>query len=189
MNQLEKWKVYRCECGHSKYDHEDEHSDVPTGSGFCHLTGCDCQSFKKRGLTLDELVSFVHELHNKNAIHRKRGFPLSESSALLASNHMIEETVELQAEACIEGHKEGVIEESSDVLATWLHLLLHCDVDFQEVIDKCVEKLLNTFTYDPVDVLTDTPGYSRRHRDPNYNAGASAIGGSSEEIGVQDQTG
>jgi len=189
VNQLEKWKTYRCKCGHTKYDHADEHDEVPTGTGCCGISGCDCSSFEHRGLTMSELIAFVRELHENNAIHRKRGFGLQESSSILASNHMIEEVVELQAEAVIEQHRDGVIEESSDVLATWLHLLLHCDVSMQEVIDRCTEKLLDTFTYDPNDVLTDTPGYSRRHRDPSYNVGASAVSGSPEEVGVQDEAG
>ena len=45
-NQLERWKTIKCECGHSKFDHEDEHDEVPTGTGHCMWSGCGCSSFK-----------------------------------------------------------------------------------------------------------------------------------------------
>jgi phosphoribosyl-ATP pyrophosphohydrolase len=183
---MERWKIYRCECGHSKYCHSDEHDEVPTGTGRCD--DCDCQCYKNRPLTLDELVKFVKELHYRNAIHKKRGFRLQDSTKLMASSHMLEEAVELQAEACIENHHDGIVEESADVLATWLHLLLHCEVEMQEVIDKCVEKLLDIFTYDEAEILTGTPGYSRRHRDSGHHARTSAVGESSQEVSIQDET-
>lgn len=193
MHQLDKWKIYRCECGHSKYDHADEHDEVPTGTGHCDAMGtginlvCECDTYRNRQLTLQELIALVKELHDKNAYHRKRGFQLQDSTKILASSHMLEEAVELQAEACIEEDHDGVIEESSDVLATWLHLLLHCEVDFQEVIDRCVVKLLDTFTYDPNDLLTDTPGYSRRHRQGDTE-GALADARSSGSLDSQKAT-
>ena len=137
-------------------------------------------------MTFKELIAFVQELHDRNAYHRKRGFQLQDSTKMLASSHMLEEAVELQAEACIEEDRDGVIEESSDVLATWLHLLLHCEVSFQEVIDRCTEKLLDTFTYDPNDLLTTTPGYSRRHRVASDHVDPPTVGGSTKEIGVSD---
>ena len=137
---------------------------MPTGSGPCDDSGCGCSQYKRRDLTFQELIALVAELRDKNAYHRKRGFQLQDSTSTLISNHLLEEAVELQAEACIEENREGVIDESSDVLATFLHLVLHCKVDFQEVINRCTEKLLKTFVYDPNDLLTDTPGYSRRHR-------------------------
>jgi len=46
-NRLEHWKRIKCKCGHSKYDHEDEHDEVPTGTGYCHVSGCGCSSFKR----------------------------------------------------------------------------------------------------------------------------------------------
>ncbi len=38
-SQLDRWKMILCVCGHSKYDHSDEHDEVPTGSGHCTKTG------------------------------------------------------------------------------------------------------------------------------------------------------
>jgi phosphoribosyl-ATP pyrophosphohydrolase len=113
---------------------------------------------------IDLLLILVQELHDNGALHKKRGFSLHDSTPELAANHMIEEAVELQAEATIARNRDGVVEESADVLATWLHLLIHCDVSFEEVVVRCMEKLRDTFTLDKDQVLTDTPGFTRRNR-------------------------
>ena len=41
------WKEQICVCGHSRWDHEDEHSEVPTGSGRCRISGCECDHFEE----------------------------------------------------------------------------------------------------------------------------------------------
>ena len=114
--------------------------------------------------TINELIDFVQELHDRGAYHRKRGFSLHDSTRELASNHMLEETVELQAEAILTQNRTAIIEESADVLATWLHLLIHCDVTLDEVIDRCDSKLREAFTYDSDEIKTNTPGLTRRNR-------------------------
>lgn len=113
---------------------------------------------------IDELLILVQKLHDDGAIHKKRGFSLHDSTRELAANHMIEEAVELQAEATISHDRAGIVEESADVLATWLHLLIHCDVPFEEVVSRCMTKLEDTFTMDPDEVITTTPGFTRRNR-------------------------
>lgn len=113
---------------------------------------------------IDVLLALVQELHDNGAIHKKRGFSLHDSTAELSANHMLEEAVELQAEATIARNRDGVVEESADVMATWLHLLIHCDVAFEEVVARCMEKLGDTFTLDEDQILTDTPGFTRRNR-------------------------
>lgn len=113
---------------------------------------------------IDRLLAFIQELHDLGAIHRKRGFSLQEATVELAANHLIEEAVELQAEATISHDKAGVIDESADVIAVWLHLIILSDVSFEEVVVRCIEKLGEAFTLDKNEVLTDTPGFTRRNR-------------------------
>lgn len=113
---------------------------------------------------IDKLISLVRTLVATGAYHRKRGFSLSDSTPTIASTHMLEEAVELQAEVLITGDREAIIEESSDLLATWLHLLLQCDVEFETVVDKCIQKLHSVFTCDINELETSTPGVMRRSR-------------------------
>lgn len=113
---------------------------------------------------MDLLRVFVQELHDQGAIHKKRGFSLQDATTGLAANHLIEETVELQAEATISEDREGVIDESADVLAVFLHLLILCDVSFDEVVARCMDRLKEAFTFDKDEILTDTPGFTRRNR-------------------------
>jgi phosphoribosyl-ATP pyrophosphohydrolase len=115
-------------------------------------------------MTINELINLIRYLIDENAIHKKRGFSLQESTLELAANHLIEEAVELQAEATISRNRDGIVEESADVLATWLHLLLLCGVSFDEVVDKCAKKLNQEFTFSKNEVLTDMPGFTRRNR-------------------------
>lgn len=125
------------------------------------------EALEKMG-SFDKLIALVKELHDKGSYHKKRGFSLRDSTAQLASNHMIEEAVELQAEATITHDRDATIEESADVLATWLHLLLHCEIVFQEVVDRCDSKLREIFTDDPSEIGTTTPGIMRRHRQESH---------------------
>jgi hypothetical protein len=44
---LEEWKSTWCVCGHAKYEHADEHDEIPTGTGKCEdPKGCKCESFR-----------------------------------------------------------------------------------------------------------------------------------------------
>ena len=40
------WAWQFCECGHSKDKHEDEHDEVPTGTGRCMVYLCSCGEYK-----------------------------------------------------------------------------------------------------------------------------------------------
>jgi len=119
---------------------------------------------------IEELVDYIQELHDKNAIHKKRGFVLQDTTPLIVSNHLLEEVVELQAEAVVEGNIEKSVEESADVLANFLYLLCLLGIDFGDVIDCCNNKLKDVFVFDETEVLTNTPGFSRRHREGNPEA-------------------
>lgn len=112
---------------------------------------------------IEELIDFIIDLHQHGAIHIKRGFSLRDSSKAIASNHLLEEAVELQAET-MHGTEESITEEASDVLAIWLHLLVHCNISFESVVERCHTKLRQTFTFDESETTTNNPGFTRRNR-------------------------
>lgn len=113
---------------------------------------------------LAELLELVDELHRNNAMHIRRGFRLQDADVMVCTNHLIEEVVELQAE-CITQNREAIIEEASDVMAIFLHLLHMHGVALETVVDMCHSKLRNNFTYDENKLATETPGFTRRNRE------------------------
>lgn len=107
----------------------------------------------------------VRRLHDIGAYHKRRGFQLSKSTKLLCSNHLLEESAELQAEACITEDYDATVEEAGDVMATFLHLLYLCGTNIDAVAERCLEKLKTGFTTDPREIDTATPGFTRRSRE------------------------
>ena len=123
---------------------------------------------KKRNKNFAELGFLIDYLHNVDAIHVKRGFKLSEATALDASNHMLEEAVELQAEVIAgDGSPESVVEEAADTLICYLHLLKRMGVKVDDVTDRAYNKLLEVFTCDPKKVTAVKPGKTRKGRAPS----------------------
>ena len=113
---------------------------------------------------LNRLLSKIDSLYEQDAIHIKRGFKVrSEGSSTVASNHLIEEAVELQAEV-LEDNREGTIEEAGDLLTLFCHLLKRCHIPLQEVVDLAVAKLERVYTTDPSKVTAITSGVTRRGR-------------------------
>jgi phosphoribosyl-ATP pyrophosphohydrolase len=112
---------------------------------------------------MKELYDFVEELHKRDAIHIKRGFRLSEASDVVNANHLLEEAVELQAEV-ISGNKKAILEESADVLACFLHLLVRQGINIDELCSITKTKLEKVFSFDENDILTSTPGLTRKNR-------------------------
>lgn len=160
MDELQQAGFFECKCGHPKSRHARKPLTQYTADA---CVDCDCMMYSQVAPTLADIIDLVKHLHAERAMHVKRGFCLSDLDVERTSNHLLEEAIELQAEV-LEGHRDGVVDESADVLATWLHLLQYQKIDFQEVLERCRQKLLDVFTFDPEDVLTTTPGYSRRHR-------------------------
>lgn len=116
----------------------------------------------------DELYKEVKRLHDVNAYHKRRGFRLAETSRMMCSNHLLEEVSELQAEACITEDKKAITDEAGDVMATFLHLIYICDIDFDDVANMCLQKLDKYFTDNPNEVNTSSPGFTRRSRDETH---------------------
>jgi len=112
---------------------------------------------------MQKLIDLVDLLYEHNAYHVKRGFRINESSPLIASNHLLEEAVELQAEV-IEADREAIIEESGDLLALFCHLIKQTDITLEEVVDSAVNKLNKAYTTNPAEVTAATPGVTRRSR-------------------------
>ena len=116
-------------------------------------------------MNVASLESLVKQLHEKGAIHKKRGFSLADTTPQLATNHLLEEVVELQGECILGGTKETIKEEAADVMAIFLHLLHVMDISLEEVLETCEQKLRDVFTFDPSEVISKNPGLTRRARE------------------------
>ena len=113
---------------------------------------------------MDKLIEKVRQLYEADAIHIKRGFRVrTEGSLMVASNHLIEEAVELQAELLF-GEKPAQVEEAGDLLTLFCHILKRGDISLEEVVDSAVEKAERNYTTDPEQVTAVTPGVTRRGR-------------------------
>ena len=110
------------------------------------------------------LGSLIQRLHESGAIHKKRGFSLADTTPQLATNHLLEEVVELQAECTLGGTRETIKQEAADVLAIFMHLLYISSITLEEVINECERKLEATFTNNPDEVISKNPGLTRRAR-------------------------
>lgn len=111
-----------------------------------------------------ELFKLVEEYHNGGAYHIKRGFKLNETNVLQCLNHLIEETVELQAEACISEDIDKELEEAADVLLVFIHYMIMAKIDPKLLFSISEDKLIKTFSYNKTDILTKTPGFTRGNR-------------------------
>jgi phosphoribosyl-ATP pyrophosphohydrolase len=114
-------------------------------------------------MDINELDLKIRALHKAGAYHRKRGFRLNEAEPVLASNHVIEEAVELQAE-CVYGTYHSQLDEAADLLCVWLHLLWLSGVPLSVVLERASQKLDQNFTLNPDEVETKTPGRLRSNR-------------------------
>ena len=116
---------------------------------------------------IQDLLDYVEELHQKDAIHVRRGFKLSQATALDASNHLLEEAIELQAEVIQNqefGYTDDMLDEASDVLVCYLHLLRRKCMPLSKVAEHAKEKLQRAFTTDPSKVTAIKPGVTRKGR-------------------------
>lgn len=124
----------------------------------------------------------VCKLHEQGAYHVKRGFCLRDSLPFTASNHLIEEATELQAEVVERqinylnqkwtedddaDNYNRSIEEAADVLLVFLHLILVSNLRFKDILKFAWKKLNKNFTLNKDEVLTKTPGFNRSNRN-NY---------------------
>jgi phosphoribosyl-ATP pyrophosphohydrolase len=113
---------------------------------------------------VNRLIAKVKTLYELDAIHIKRGFRLrTEGSVSVASNHLIEEAVELQAEL-LWGKREAIVEEAGDLLTLFCHILKRTDISLDEVVNSALEKAEKSYTADPEKITAITPGVTRRRR-------------------------
>lgn len=110
--------------------------------------------------TVEELSARVIRLHKDGAYHRRRGFKLNDANEFVASNHLLEECVELQAEMQHGNHCRR-IEESADVLCVFLHLLYLGGVPLSDVVAKAQQQLDSNFTLLVDEIETDTPAFTK----------------------------
>ena len=112
----------------------------------------------------ESLLKFVRFLHANKFYHKKRGFRLDKSTPLSCLTHLMEEVVELQAEACLAEDYELSLEEATDVLAVYCHIIVVMKFPPEELITKCWQKVAQNFTPYASEVMTKTPGFTRQNR-------------------------
>ena len=110
---------------------------------------------------MQRLIDLIDDLYKLNAYHIRRGFRLKEGSALIASNHLLEEAIELQAEV-IDSDREAIIEEAGDTLAVFCHLLKRTDISLEEVVESALDKVVRSYTTNPAEITAKNPGVTRK---------------------------
>jgi NTP pyrophosphatase (non-canonical NTP hydrolase) len=91
------------------------------------------------------LEEWVYKMHRENWLHRRRpGFRLGEASPLIASNHLIEEAVEFQAEVIGNNHAAAV-DELANVLGVVVHAAHMLGVSMHDLSTTCTRQLLDNF--------------------------------------------
>jgi hypothetical protein len=143
--------------------------------------------------TLNDVWYMIDELKARNAWHRKRGFRINDIGVLMQTNHLVEETVELQAEvvkhlvdsgATFGGNeivhdparRTEVIEEAGHVLAVLVHLLRKLGVSPGEVCHSAVHCCEKNWTTNVAEVTSPSPGQTRRARQESQGLPASRLG-------------
>ncbi len=115
------------------------------------------------GTAIEGLFEYTKQLHKDGAYHKKRGFSLHNVPLGVSTNHLIEESVELQAEV-LYGDTPKQLEEAADVLCCYFHVLIDSGLSPADVAVRAREKLESVFTLDKSEVLTNNPGYTRNNR-------------------------
>lgn len=113
---------------------------------------------------LTDLVLKIRELIEKGGYHVKRGFKLADVPAVVISNHLLEEAVELQAEVIVGDSSLATRQEAADVLLVFLHLLEKTGLPLYLVAETALATLNKEFTLDLANLKTSTPGFSRSAR-------------------------
>jgi len=115
-------------------------------------------------MSIQNLVDLIDKLHEQDAYHIKRGFPLSEATPLIASNHLLEEAMEIQAEIIDGSGKDLITEEAGDLLAVFCHLLKMSGISLDEVAGAAMSKLNTVYTTNPDEVTATISVVTRRGR-------------------------
>lgn len=125
-----------------------------------------------------DLWDKIEELHHQNAYHRKRGFRINDLSPAMQSCHLLEETVELQAEVLstarglttgtdaitTDTHLDSITKEASHVLACFLHLLQKHGLSLEEVAVEAIRMCRQHWTTKTENVVAEEPGFTRKGR-------------------------
>ena len=113
---------------------------------------------------MQKLIDKVAELYEADAIHIKRGFRVrTQGNMTVASNHLIEEAAELQAELLF-GDRPHQVEEAGDLLTLFCHILKRGDITLAEVVDSAVEKAGRNYTMNPLEITAIVAGVTRSGR-------------------------
>lgn len=110
-----------------------------------------------------ELDRYIHELDKRGAWHKRRGFRLSDATTQIATNHLLEEAVELQAEMA-NGNFASQIKEAGNLLGVFLHLLWMAGIPLERVISSTFKTLDENFTFDESEIVTNQRGFTRATR-------------------------
>ena len=86
------------------------------------------------------LAEWVCKLHHESWEHaRRQGFRLGEATPLIASNHLIEEAAEFQAEVMKHPQPNRAAQELADVLGVVVHAAQMIDISMNDLAVLCME--------------------------------------------------
>jgi NTP pyrophosphatase (non-canonical NTP hydrolase) len=102
---------------------------------------------------MEHIYAYIGKLRDGNATHLKSGWKMQEISDQKVVEHIAAEVVELAMAICshqfrflkFNGHDEKIVEEIADVLNTVLHMAMRCDIGYQRLMDKMMQKLESRF--------------------------------------------
>ena len=118
-----------------------------------------------RLLSEEHLFSVVEKLHQSPHYHVRRGFGLGDLPVHLASNHLIEEATELQAELLMPTpDREKVLKELADVIGVFHCICVKLGVTPQMLMTLAATNLQETFTSDTSKVRGPLGGVTRSTR-------------------------
>jgi len=123
---------------------------------------------------VNKVLDIIRRLKHCDALHVRRGFCINDATLTTATNHLMEEVVELQAEMLIGDDVNDAIDEAADVLMVYLHVLelgaragkipredmLAC------VCERARLRLNKYWTTDPAQVTATKAGMTRKNRGP-----------------------
>lgn len=111
---------------------------------------------------MQTLIDKIRRLGNH--YHAKRGFRLKDVRPEVTGCHLVEEAVEVMAEILEKNH-QGITEEVGDLLCLIAQVCIAHHIDFSGVLEVAHKKLNKFWIEDPADIITKTPGFTRRNRD------------------------
>ena len=112
---------------------------------------------------ISTILNRIDRLFLNGAFHKKRGFCITEQPTDRVGVHLIEESTELLAEL-MDGSDSTVLEEAADVLICLTRIIYDRKIEPEALQQVVIRKMNDIWVYDPNDIASKDPGFTRRNR-------------------------